>query len=128
MGAPTTSTRILGGKKQFLRKSVLTLANCKRCAASSGEPLRLPCAQPSMSAVFCGQVLVSTESATSGQSISYLSVCQCATRPARESRVCSGQPRTDENKSAHLFLHHCLATLHFFLSFFLSWFIFENPT
>jgi len=37
-------------------------------AAVELKPLQLPRAQPSMSAVFCGQVLISTKSATSGQS------------------------------------------------------------
>ena len=61
-------------KQGFIRKSVLTLADCEWRAAALGlKPLRLPRARPSMSASFCDQVLAYTKSVTS----EYSTTSQC---------------------------------------------------
>jgi len=86
----------------------LRLADCDwRAAASQLKPLRLPHAQPSMSTVFCGQVLTSTESATSGQSTG--SQCLSAL-PGRLGRVKFVRCRVEENQLAHLLLSLCAAS------------------
>jgi len=61
----------------------------------------------------CGHVLASTESATSGQSATF-SMSQCATGPARESRVCRRQSQMEEKQLAQqiLLYYHCPVTQH----------------